>query len=120
MHHRVVVALTHGVAATMEEHDYRVRPRRIRGPVDANRDLRAVVGGDLAVFDLGHLGHVNRRDLALFHLAAHLLGGDPRRMELDAQRSLQGILRRWLIFHVPAAGLLMGLITVHIVSFFLY
>lgn len=42
------------------------------------------------------------------------------KMELDAQRSLQAILRSWLVLHVPAAGLLMGLLTVHIVSWALY
>lgn len=42
------------------------------------------------------------------------------KLELDAQRSLQGVLRRWPIVHVPAAGLLMGLMTVHIVSWILY
>jgi hypothetical protein len=44
------------------------------------------------------------------------------KMELDAQYTLQGILRRWLdwTLHVPAAGLLMGLVAVHIVAWVLY
>lgn len=42
------------------------------------------------------------------------------KLELDAQYSLQGILRRWLIFHAPPAGLLMGLLAVHILTWILY
>lgn len=42
------------------------------------------------------------------------------KMELDAQYSLQGILRRWLVLHVPAAGLLMGLMVVHILAWAWY
>jgi len=42
------------------------------------------------------------------------------KMELDAHYSLQRILRRWLIVHVPAAGLLMALLAVHIFSWFWY
>jgi hypothetical protein len=40
--------------------------------------------------------------------------------ELDAQFSLQGLLRGWTLLHVPAAGLLMGLTAMHIVSWILY
>jgi hypothetical protein len=42
------------------------------------------------------------------------------KLQLDASYSLQGILRRWLIFHAPPAGLLMGLLFVHILSWVLY
>ncbi len=42
------------------------------------------------------------------------------KLELDAQLSLQGILRRWLILHVPTAGLLMALLVVHVLSWVLY
>ncbi|HEV7501938.1 MAG TPA: hypothetical protein VGQ33_18115 [Vicinamibacteria bacterium] len=42
------------------------------------------------------------------------------KMELDVHYSLQGILRRWLILHVPAAALLMALLAVHILSWILY
>jgi hypothetical protein len=42
------------------------------------------------------------------------------KLQLDAQYSLQGILRRWVIFHAPPAGLLMGLLFVHILSWVLY
>jgi hypothetical protein len=42
------------------------------------------------------------------------------KMELDAQYSLQGILRRWLWLHVPAAGLLMGLLVIHVLTWFWY
>lgn len=42
------------------------------------------------------------------------------KLELDAQWSLQGILRRWLVLHVPAAGLLMGLVLVHVAAWVLY
>jgi hypothetical protein len=42
------------------------------------------------------------------------------KLELDAQYSLQGILRRWLIFHAPPAGLLMGFLAVHILTWILY
>jgi hypothetical protein len=42
------------------------------------------------------------------------------KIELDAHYSLQGILRRWLIFHVPTAGLLMGLLAIHILTWVWY
>ncbi len=42
------------------------------------------------------------------------------KLELDAQYSLQGILRRWLIVHAPPAGLLMGLLAIHIMTWVLY
>jgi hypothetical protein len=42
------------------------------------------------------------------------------KMELDAQYSLQGILRGWLWLHVPAAGLLMGLLVIHIFTWIRY
>lgn len=38
------------------------------------------------------------------------------KVELDAHYSLQGLLRRWLVFHVPPAALLMALVAVHIVA----
>jgi hypothetical protein len=40
--------------------------------------------------------------------------------ELDAQYSLQRILRQWLWLHVPAAGLLMGLLVIHVLTWFWY
>lgn len=44
------------------------------------------------------------------------------KLELDAQYSLQRVLRSWLelTLHVPAAGLLMGLLAVHVLSWVLY
>lgn len=42
------------------------------------------------------------------------------KMELDAQYTLQGILRRWLVLHVPPAGLLMGLLVVHVLAWAWY
>ncbi len=42
------------------------------------------------------------------------------KLELDAHYSLQGILRRWLLFHVPFAGLLMGLLAIHIFAWAWY
>lgn len=42
------------------------------------------------------------------------------KMELDAQLSLQGILRRWLVLHVPTAGLLMALLVVHVLGWAVY
>jgi len=42
------------------------------------------------------------------------------KIELDAHYSLQGILRRWLVLHVPTAGLLMGLLAVHIFAWAWY
>ena len=42
------------------------------------------------------------------------------KLELDAHHSLQGILRRWLVLHVPPAGLLMGLLAVHVLTWILY
>jgi hypothetical protein len=42
------------------------------------------------------------------------------KLELDAHFSLQGMLRRWLVLHVPAAGALMGLLLVHVAAWVLY
>jgi hypothetical protein len=44
------------------------------------------------------------------------------KLELDAQYSLQRLLRSWLelTLHVPAAGLLIGLLVVHVLSWVLY
>jgi hypothetical protein len=42
------------------------------------------------------------------------------KVELDAQYSLQGILRRWLVWHVPPAALLMAAVVVHIVGWMAY
>jgi hypothetical protein len=42
------------------------------------------------------------------------------KIELDAHYSLQGFLRRWLVLHVPAAGLLMGLLTIHVFTWLWY
>lgn len=42
------------------------------------------------------------------------------KLELDAHWSLQGILRRWLVLHVPAAGLLMGLLLAHVAAWAVY
>jgi hypothetical protein len=42
------------------------------------------------------------------------------KLELDAQYSLQGVLRRWLVLHAPPAGLLMGLLAIHIMTWALY
>jgi hypothetical protein len=42
------------------------------------------------------------------------------KLELDAQHSLQGILRKWLWLHVPAAGLLMGLLVIHVFTWVWY
>jgi hypothetical protein len=49
-----------------------------------------------------------------------LIGIYTEKMELDAHYSLQGILRRWLVLHVPAAGLLMGLLAIHIFTWAWY
>jgi hypothetical protein len=42
------------------------------------------------------------------------------KIELDAHYSLQGILRRWLVLHVPTAGMLMGLLAVHVFAWAWY
>lgn len=42
------------------------------------------------------------------------------KMDLDVHYSLQGILRRWLILHVPPAAVLMALLVVHILAWALY
>jgi hypothetical protein len=42
------------------------------------------------------------------------------KLELDAQLRLQGVLRRWLWVHVPPAGLLMGLVVVHVFAWVWY
>jgi hypothetical protein len=42
------------------------------------------------------------------------------KLELDAQLTLQGVLRRWLWLHVPPAGLLMGLVLVHVFAWVWY
>jgi hypothetical protein len=42
------------------------------------------------------------------------------KLELDAQYSLQEILRTWLWLHVPPAGLLMGLLVIHVFAWVWY
>jgi hypothetical protein len=42
------------------------------------------------------------------------------KLELDAHYSLQGILRRWIVVHVPLAGLLMALLAVHVFAWAWY
>lgn len=42
------------------------------------------------------------------------------KVELDAHYTLQGVLRRWLVLHVPAAGLLIGLLVVHVFAWLWY
>lgn len=42
------------------------------------------------------------------------------KLELDAHYSVQRALRLWTVLHVPPAGVLMGLLAVHVVAFFLY
>lgn len=42
------------------------------------------------------------------------------KLELDAHFTLQRVLRGWLLLHVPAAGLMMGLIAVHVATWLLY
>ena len=42
------------------------------------------------------------------------------KLELDAQYSLQRVLRAWLWLHVPPAGLLLGLLVVHVAAWLWY
>jgi hypothetical protein len=42
------------------------------------------------------------------------------KLELDAQRSVQRVLRTWLWLHVPPAGLLMALLVVHVLTWLWY
>jgi hypothetical protein len=49
-----------------------------------------------------------------------LMGLLADKMELDAQYSLQRLLRRWLLLHVPPAGLLMALLLVHVGAWLWY
>ena len=42
------------------------------------------------------------------------------KMDLDVHYSLQGVLRSWLIVHVPPAAVLMALLVVHILAWALY
>lgn len=42
------------------------------------------------------------------------------KLELDAHYSVQRALRLWTVLHVPPAGVLMGLLAVHVIAFFLY
>lgn len=42
------------------------------------------------------------------------------KIELDAHYALQGVLRRWLVLHVPAAGVLIGLLVIHVFSWLWY
>jgi len=42
------------------------------------------------------------------------------KMDLDVHYSLQGVLRRWLIVHVPPAALLMALLVLHILAWAVY
>jgi hypothetical protein len=42
------------------------------------------------------------------------------KLELDAHFTLQRLLRGWLLLHVPAAGVMMGLIALHALTWILY
>jgi hypothetical protein len=42
------------------------------------------------------------------------------KVELDAHYSLQGVLRGWLVWHVPPAALLMALLAIHIAGWMLF
>ena len=44
------------------------------------------------------------------------------KLELDAQHRMQRVLRQWLLWtaHVPAAGLLMGLLFIHVLTWLIY
>ncbi len=44
------------------------------------------------------------------------------KLELDAQHRVQSVLRNWAFwtFHVPAAGILMALLLVHVASWVVY
>ena len=44
------------------------------------------------------------------------------KLELDAQHRMQQVLRHWLLWtaHVPAAGLLMGLLLIHVLTWMIY
>jgi hypothetical protein len=42
------------------------------------------------------------------------------KMELDVQYTLQGVLRHWLVLHVPPAVVLMALLVVHVLGWLLY
>jgi hypothetical protein len=42
------------------------------------------------------------------------------KLELDAHFTLQGLLRSWLWIHVPPAGLLMGLVAIHVFTWVWY
>lgn len=42
------------------------------------------------------------------------------KLELDAHARLQGLLRRWLLLHVPPAGLLIGLMLIHVYTWMRY
>jgi hypothetical protein len=42
------------------------------------------------------------------------------KMDLDVHYSLQGLLRRWTVLHVPPAALLMALVAVHILAWAIY
>ena len=77
------------------------------------------------LFDMG--GSRERRMGPLRHIAQFLAEDERSRLddlesifeektELDAHLSLQRALRWWVVLHVPAAMLLMAMLTVHIVS----
>lgn len=42
------------------------------------------------------------------------------KLDIDAQYTLQGLLRVWLLLHVPTAGLLMGLLVIHVFTWLWY
>jgi hypothetical protein len=49
-----------------------------------------------------------------------LIGIYIEKAELDAQFSMQRILRQWLVLHVPPAAMLMALLVIHILAWLLY
>jgi hypothetical protein len=80
------------------------------------RDIRAGRGAALAA--LRELEPFVEGDEA--KRVATLLRLTERKLELDAQMRLQRVLRGWLAFHGVPAGLLIGLLVIHVAGWVLY
>jgi hypothetical protein len=51
---------------------------------------------------------------------ADLMSLFTEKLELDAHYAVQGLLRRWLLVHVPPAGLLLALLAIHVYTWVRY
>jgi hypothetical protein len=95
-----------------------LRPRLERPQPALSYLIEVRAGRDQAIEPLRRLaGFVPAPDKARLD---DLTGLYIEKLELDAQLSLQRILRGWLVLHAPAAGVLLGLVAFHVFTWLWY